>query len=344
MSEVDADRSTRSLSGFTSILAVLRVPVWIGACYAVLRTNADPDLWGHVRFGLDLLRSHHLPSIDPYSFASDLAWTNHEWLAELIIGAAYSSMGVAGLILIKTLVTVATFVVIASSLTRAPEPWRWPTAFLVLLGIIPIALTVRPHLWTLLFLTLECRLLSGAPRQRYWLPLIFVLWVNLHGGWIVGLGVLGLWSLMEMFEPASRRPSMWLVLGVSAACAIATLCNPYGWHLWEFLARTVRLSRPNIIEWLPIWRESLGTVILWISGVVWVGVAMRGAQRRPAKVASVVAMLAFASLRVNRLLPLFIPAAVILLLPYVRDVSTVEHRVWPKGRTIVDFEIGRAHV
>ena len=44
----------------STVLAMLRVPAWIGAFYALLTTNADPDLWGHLRFGLDALSSGHL--------------------------------------------------------------------------------------------------------------------------------------------------------------------------------------------------------------------------------------------------------------------------------------------
>jgi hypothetical protein len=315
-------------------LSILRVPAWILACYAVLTTRADPDLWGHVRFGLDLLQSQHLPRLDPYSFTSDVAWMNHEWLAELIMGAAYSSMGAVGLFVMKAVLSIAICVGIASPLSRAPKLWRWPSGVLAVVGILPITLTMRPHLWTLLLLTLECRLLIGAPRRRYWLPVVFVVWANLHGGWIVGLGVLGVWSFIEMFEPAHQRPSTWLVLGIPAACAIATLGNPYGWHLWEFLARTVGLSRPDISEWRPSWQFPF-MLTLWLAGVAWVGMALRTAERRPAKVMAVLAMLAFASLRVNRLVPLFISAAVILLLPHISRLPP-PRRAWPADRVLVD--------
>jgi hypothetical protein len=335
LADADTVREMPVRRGFAGALSVLRVPAWIVACYAVLATRADPDLWGHVRFGLDMLQSHHLPRVDPYSFTSDVAWTNHEWLAELIMGAAYSLMGAVGLFMIKAVLSIAISFGLASPLSRAPKPWRWPSGFLAVIGILPITLTLRPHLWTLLLLTLECRLLSGAPRRRYWLPLIFVVWANLHGGWIVGLGVLGLWSLIEMFEPARQRPSTWVMLGIPAACAIATLGNPYGWHLWEFLASTVGLSRPDISEWRPSWQSPL-MLTLWIAGIVWVGMALRTAERRPAKVMAVLAMLAFASLRVNRIVPLFISAAVILLLPHISRLPAPTRHAWPENRALVD--------
>jgi len=148
--------------GLASILAMFRVPMWVGAAYAVLRANADPDLWGHVRFGLDLIRARHLPAYDPYSFTSDLSWVNHEWLAELFMGAAYAVVGPVGLILIKGVFTAATVALIISSVIRAPEHWRWSSGFLAVLAIVPIAITVRPQLWTMLLLMLLCRILVGA--------------------------------------------------------------------------------------------------------------------------------------------------------------------------------------
>jgi len=317
--------------------SALRVFVWIGVGYELLTTKVDPDLWGHVRFGLDILRSHQLTSTDPYSFTSDLSWINHEWLSELTFGGAYAVMGTDGLIIVRLLATIATFLTIALAARRAPQNWSGIAGCLVVLAIAPIVTTVRPQLWTLLFLAVLCRILTAAPRWRYWLPLVFVLWVNMHGGWIVGFGVLTVWSLIEAFTPSAERPANWLVLGIPVACTVATLCNPYGWHLWEFLARTVRLSRPDIVEWQPIWYKPNVTVPLWIAAVSWVALALRYAERRLPQAVGVVAMLAFASMRVIRLLPLFMVASVILLMGQIRKAPTTERQRLPEGRTIVDM-------
>jgi hypothetical protein len=64
-------------------------------------TLADPDLWGHVRFGLDILQHRALTSVNPYSFTSDRAWVHHEWLSETAMGAAYATGGVWGLSVLK---------------------------------------------------------------------------------------------------------------------------------------------------------------------------------------------------------------------------------------------------
>jgi hypothetical protein len=333
-------RTTRNpaISRFHALsgaLVVLRVPALISLMYGMLRTNADPDLWGHVRFGLDMLSARALTSSDPYSYTSDIPWLNHEWLSELIMGFAYRTFGSGGLVALKLALAAATLTLLAPILRRASEVWRWPTACLAAVIVAPLTLTIRPQLWTLFFVVALCRILNASPMYRWWLPLIFALWVNLHGGWIVGAGILVLWSALELVGVATTRPSPWISLGVPLLCAAATLANPYGVNAWVFIATTVRLSRPGIVEWQPLWQQPIGAC-LWLLTMTWVALAVRQARvLRPEAIATV-ACLAFASLCVLRLVPLFVPVSIILLLPYVQSPAGGE-RAWLKERTVVDF-------
>jgi hypothetical protein len=58
------------------------------AIAAILPTRADPDLWGNLRFGLDILRTWSLPTADPYSFTSDIPWINHSWFPQVVMALA----------------------------------------------------------------------------------------------------------------------------------------------------------------------------------------------------------------------------------------------------------------
>ena len=70
-------------------------------------TVADADLWGHVRFGQDILRTHALTAQDPYSYLTGgSTWINHEWLSEVLFAATYDAAGAPGLITLKTVVSV----------------------------------------------------------------------------------------------------------------------------------------------------------------------------------------------------------------------------------------------
>src|SRR5207253_8077717 len=70
------------------------------ACF-LAGTAPDADLWGHLTFGRDIVRAGAVHGADPYSFASDRAWINHEWLAEVVMWIAYSAAGAAGLVALK---------------------------------------------------------------------------------------------------------------------------------------------------------------------------------------------------------------------------------------------------
>ena len=87
--------------GDAPLVEALRPAVWILVVFGVLKIQADPDLWGHLRFGLDLLETGAIPATDPYSFTQDVPFTNHEWLGGLLMGLAYRMGGTFGLALLK---------------------------------------------------------------------------------------------------------------------------------------------------------------------------------------------------------------------------------------------------
>ncbi len=296
---------------------------WAGpvvlACALATFTHADPDLWGHVRFGLDTLATRSLPSVDPYSFTQDRPWINHEWLSEVGMAAAYRSAGPAGLALLKALLAVSAFAIVWMSLRGVRMGIRLGAMAWLVLGAVHMFSTIRPQLWSFLFMAVLCRVLSrGSGRQAFWLAPMFALWANLHGGWIVGLGVLAVWELVDR-PPGGEwrhRPPMLL-----AVCAAATLCTPYGWRLWQFLWQTVGFER-SIKEWLPLWQSA--SVVEWVAwlgtsaAVLWIG--RRPGPNRLARLL-VLAFLAYAALRVMRMGSLYVVSALILLSPALRALA-----------------------
>ena len=210
----------------------------------LLVTHGDPDLWGHVRYGLDFLETWSLPSIDPYSFTQDRPWVNHEWLSEAFMAAAYQLSGNAGLIALKVLVLGTGMVVVARCLPSRPLLVREGLLVLLTWASLPLTITMRPQIWTFLLLPLVLVALR-RPRRLSVVPLILASWANLHGGWLVGLGVVWMWAVGEAIE--GRRGE----LRVALVSTLATLVTPYGWGLWRFLGETVRLGRSDITEWQP---------------------------------------------------------------------------------------------
>lgn len=317
--------------------AALRPIAWIMIGLGAFRTFADPDLWGHVRFGLDILQAGQLSTHDPYSFTQDVPWTNHEWLSELTAGWAYAHGGSAGLIALKAALTLSSSLLMAGALRDARDEWRWGPLALGAMGALPISYTVRPQLWTLFLMLALCRLLTAPPRYLWGIPALFLLWANVHGGWIVGLSVLAAWSVCALLDRAGIEPRT--LVTVLILSALATLVNPYGIGLWKFVLATVRLSRGEIQEWLPIWRDTPSSWILWTCGVGFILlVCQRGAARPPLRHLAVAIMLMTASSWVNRIVPLSVPAAVVLLAPSIERQRRRPDPI-PLARTAVDSGI-----
>lgn len=274
---------------------------------ATLVTRSDPDLWGHVRFGLDIFQTWQLPADDPYSFTQDKPWVNHEWLAELTMGAVYAAGGAPGLALLKGGLVSATLFVMWTAFRRARLAVQLAALVMLAAGSLHVTSPLRPQLWTFLCLAVLCRLLVAGGGARSWIPAVFVVWANAHGGWVVGLGVLGAWTAGEWLTNPRDRLSWILVVAASAA---GTLVTPYGWRLWEFVATTVRPGR-DIEEWLPLWQSE---PLLWVGFVLAAAVAawllVRPGPNRLAR-GLVLGMLGYGALTVMRIGPFFLEAALI---------------------------------
>lgn len=324
------------MPGAATARAVLRIALAAVVLAVFVHTRADPDLWGHVRFGQDLVASRGVPIADRYSFDSDRAWVNHEWLAEIVMYGSYAAAGGAGLIALKVLLLIAMAAAAVVTVRRAGigEMPHDLLIGLLLIGTVPQASHVRPQLFSLALFAWMLAALVAADRDRSrpdWraliaLPLLLVLWVNLHGGWIVGAGVLVAWTIVSIAWGRSTRRRAIVLAAAAFGSVVATLANPHGWRMWAFLRETVGLGRADIVDWQPVYRLGAPYLLIWMLVAAAAGAAVwwavRARRLEPQAVA-VVAMLGVASFKVNRLLAFFAIAVVMLL---HREIASVVER------------------
>ena len=311
-----------NLSGERAFLLSLRVGVAAFLVLILSRTWADPDLWGHVLFGRDILQAGNLPSSDPYSFTADKAWVNHEWLAEVLMYLAYASAGSLGLIVLKTALMLGAAACVLAALRSAAlsPPMHDLLVFLFVAGTFGRAHAFRPQVFSIALFGLLLLILRTAERghlSRLWLvPLIFAFWVNLHGGWLVGLGVFGLWTGLKLFFGKDENARPGVLLGVGATTITATLVNPYGWRLWGFLSETVGLGRDAIADWQPLWTLSPLPLLPWI---MCAGLGLFAIFKRRSEInwrfAAIVCVCGVGSILVSRLDAFFVVATLMLLGP-----------------------------
>jgi hypothetical protein len=239
---------------------------------AVIPALPDVDLWGHIRFGGDIVQSGTIPTTDPYSFTSDRSWVNHEWLTEVTMYGAYALAGPAGLNLLRLVLIALMLSLVARTLVNAGL--RAPKLQLLVAFVAALTYTrtqhIRPQLYSLVLFSVLLFLISvreRRPRAIWLVPLLMPLWVNLHGGWIVGLGAFGLWAGVEALQPTSSWRTRGELVALVIAAIAATAINPYGVGMWTFLWDTVGLGRPDIEEWLPMTHALPGVVAFWCTTV-----------------------------------------------------------------------------
>lgn len=150
----------------------------------------DADLWLHLATGKYILQNFYIPKVDILSAViAGQDWINHEWLFQVIVAASYQLAGFDGLITLQVVVVGLTFVLL---LRLGQNPGRQVfTTFLLLLILFVYQhrLTIRPDIFSLLFLTLYIQTLSQNLDRKISLFILFilqVLWTNIHGFFILG--------------------------------------------------------------------------------------------------------------------------------------------------------------
>lgn len=283
----------------------------------LLSTVADPDLWGHLRFGQRSL-ALGLERHDPFSYLSGPhEWINHELLSEVAFAVAHRLAGGPGLIALKAMVGLAVVALVYRHLVaRGSDPLRSGLLLLpTMLLLIPGLATIRPQMFTFLFFALVMLVLhaveSGRPKWLWSLPLVLGLWINFHGGVLAGVGVLGVWGIARSVVAlrAGGIAGAWrdlrFPLVIGALCGLSLLANPYGVGLPEFLFRTATVPRPDIVDWQPLGVTSVPGIVYLGLTVTAVWTLLRAPGRVSAPLLAVLVTLVILPLTAVRHLQLF---------------------------------------
>jgi hypothetical protein len=202
----------------------------------------DPDIWWHLRTGQLIWQRGHVPRTDWYTYTNpESPWIDLHWGFQLIAAALWAVGGAPALVVAKSLLAVATFAVAMFASRRNWPAWQNVACWLPSLLIFSGRNQVRPEMFSLLFLAAEAAILIHArtrPRLVWLLPIIQVLWINVHGLYVLGLVLWVCFVVGEIvrsrFEPrddGTERPLTWAVarrwLMITAILLAAALANPY---------------------------------------------------------------------------------------------------------------------
>jgi len=315
----------RSLAPTVPALVFLTWSVAVTLAFGNRLLNADGDTARHIRHGEWILQ-HGLIRADPFSFSrAGEPFVGFEYGSQVVFGLVHRLAGLPGIVVLSALLIAATWALVARFLLRRgvePAFAYCVTMASSILGAMHWA--ARPHLFTQLFVVTLLGWLDRprAARPRWWaFGGLFLLWANLHGGWLYGLILIGLFALPDLFGWLARRDdserrraaASWVAVGATAAAV--TVLNPYGVELPLHVLGFFRsgLIQSQTSEFMPPGFRDLGTR-LFLLGIV-VAVAALARSRRPLPVGHLLvvsANLAFA-LMARRNIALFVLTALPLL-------------------------------
>jgi len=232
------------------------------ALYVVtfLTNIPDLDLWARLAVGSIFFQTGHVLRHDIFSYlpTKDL-WIDHEWGSGVVIYGFAKYFGQYGIFILKALLVFFISLMVQKTISTCDgksDPKKYPSVlFYVFLGfaLFPgIGSLIRSQMFTYLFFTLWIYGLERVRKQErkiLWLfPCTMLFWVNMHGGFVAGIGLVCLYAIGDLLN--RKNPLPYLLIGLSILPVM--LINPYGFALWRFVVEASLMARPFIVEWAPI--------------------------------------------------------------------------------------------
>lgn len=224
----------------------------------------DPDYFWHLKAGEYIVTQRALPAGDIFSEThTGQAWVLHEWLFEVLLFGAFASAGAFGVSLLTALFVMATLVVSFTLARRLGGSHAVAFALVICGGVVFAGgWTPRPQLVTYLLFSIYLSILAhdkyyGARRALWALPLLMVAWVNAHGGYVIGIALVFLFTGAEWLgyrldvarNPAYKQRLLDLSL-VAVATLLASLANPEFARHWLYPIQVLGMeANQSIQEW-----------------------------------------------------------------------------------------------
>jgi hypothetical protein len=226
-----------------------------------VRLLGDAGIGWHIRTGQQILATHAIPRVD--SFSSTMAgrpWFAWEWLYDVAVGQLEATLGLNGVVWLTAVVIAAVFAwMFRLLIVRGTNLLVALLLVLLTVSASMIHFLARPHVASWLFTLAWFWILDSSERDAVdgrgdhgarWLwalPLMMLVWVNVHGGFLVGFVLLGIFLLgaiwtwfrarenriEELLQRIAAGKRARTLVAVGLLSGVASLANPYGWKLYS---------------------------------------------------------------------------------------------------------------
>ena len=286
--------------------------LFIAAAGVALCMPPHNDTWWHLRAGFEMVKTGGILQTESFShtnFGAPL-YHNHEWLTQLVF---YSLYRLGGPILLTIFGAVCALAAVAGSwkMVRGSADARFGWLMLLFVGTVT-EWAIRPQVISLPLFVLAIHLAASEKRRDRWLPVLCLVWANLHAVAITGVLIAGCSAIESLLWPRERVRRSFLI---AAACVVAPLFTPLGLHYWPRVFEVVRLARELQIHEYRSALE-LAQIPFWALVAVFAAIALRrrhalaSSDRQTRILVLVAAFFAVAGAMSVRNIPMFVLAVV----------------------------------
>jgi hypothetical protein len=261
----------------------LGVVITLGVIFLLTSLNKlnHTDSWGHLCYGRWIAQHHALPAIDPFAATqSSVHFVPSAWLAQVLGYETIQTFGVEGLLLSHAvLATLACGLMIAAIRARGvPLCWAIAGGAAYYILSLPIVGTLRPQLFGMVGAAAVLFAAAQLPTKRLplvWLPVLFLLWANLHGSFVMGLAMLGIcaagntWRIfgekrnLDATAKDLSSTRLWAGLGLAI---LGAAINPRGLVLFaDVLGFGKSAALADISEWRSLTLASISGVLFFVT-------------------------------------------------------------------------------
>ncbi|HSL30102.1 MAG TPA: hypothetical protein VK900_12950 [Anaerolineales bacterium] len=208
--------------------------------------NFDGDLPRHLLNGRLILQDRHVATTDMFSFrTTGYRSFPHEWLSQTIFAVVYGWLELDGVVLLTALIITLTWARVYGCAVRRSNSLLLTLTVLVLgIAASQIHVLPRPHIFSYLFTVIWISLLERVTldQGRHWwiVPLVMLVWVNLHGMFVLGILILVIYLIGDFLD---QRSGAWFTTPRTKSLALAgafsllaTFVSPSGPRIWETIA------------------------------------------------------------------------------------------------------------
>lgn len=215
----------------------------------------DIDLWARLAVGSIFFQTGHVLKHDIFSYlpTKDL-WVDHEWGSSVVFYSMVKYLGDWGLFALKAIILFIIFILIIKIIKLQTGKYAG-VFYLTFTGfsLLPhVSNLIRCQMFTYLFFALWIyvleRIRRGENRLIWIFPTTTLLWANMHGGFLAGIGLVLIYAFGELLN----RKEHLKYFSILALIIPLTLINPYGWEYWDYIIKAAIMPRPYIGEWSPI--------------------------------------------------------------------------------------------